>query len=269
MQKQFPVERFQIITATITYLTAAFILATLMIVLAKGLPHIGKSLVSAEIQFAIKLSLYTSIISTMLCLIIAIPVAYSLARVEFPLKGILNTLLDIPLALPHIVSGFCLLLLFGSTAFGGWLERLGLSFVFTTKGIITAQLFVNLPYMTRVLHSTILSVDRRLEFVARTLGCTPFAAFLKVTLPLSRNGLIAGTVTTWTRALGEFGGALMIAGATRFRTETLPVSLFLNLSTGDLDAAMAVADLLIIISVISLYIFNKLGGKHIGNTGNF
>jgi molybdate transport system permease protein len=129
-----------------------------------------------------------------------------------------------------------------------------------------AQIFVNIPFMIRVMKSTILSVNPRLEFIARTLGCTPAQAFWKITLPLSKNGIIAGIVTTWARALGEFGAALMLAGATRFRTETLPISLFLNMSTGDLEGAMAAANLLIIISIISLYIFNKFGGDFIGGT---
>jgi len=259
-------ERFNLIMVSITYLILFFIVAALVTVLIKGLPHIVKALLTKEIQFAIKLSLYTSLISTILCILIAIPVAHVLARVDIPFKTFLNTILDLPLALPPIVSGVCLLLVFGTTAFGAWLEDIGLTFVFTVKGIIIAQLFVNLPFMIRVMKSTILSVNPRLDFIARTLGCTPAQAFFKVTLPLSKNGIIAGTVITWARALGEFGAALMLAGATRFRTETLPISLFLNMSTGDLEAAMAAANLLIIISLVSLYIFNKFGGDFIGGT---
>jgi len=266
MKKLWWKDKFNIFMAAIAYLTLLFIIVAIGTVIMKGFPHIGKSLATPEIQFAVKLSLYTSLISTVLCIVIAIPVAYVLARVDIPLKSLFNTLLDLPLALPPVVSGVCLLLFFGTTAFGAWLEEIGLPFVFTIKGIIIAQIFVNLPFMIRVMKSTILSVSPRLEFIARTLGCTPTQAFWKVTLPLSRNGIIAGTVITWARALGEFGAALMLAGATRFRTETLPISLFLNMSTGDLEEAMAAANLLIIISIISLYIFNKFGGDFIGGT---
>ena len=90
-----------------------------------------------------------------------------------------------------------------------------------------------------------------------------------MTLPLSRNGIIAGAVITWAKALGEFGAVLMLAGATRYRTETLPIALFLDISTGNLKAAMAVANLLILISAISLYFFNRLGNNSVAGTRVF
>jgi len=178
----------------------------------------------------------------------------------------MNTILDIPLALPPVVSGVSLLLLFGTTEFGKTLALHGLKFVFTTWGIVLAQFFVNVPYMIRVLKSTIADINPRFEFVGRILGCSQLQAFFKITLPLAKNGLIAGIVITWARALGEFGAALMLAGATRMKTETLPVSLFLNMSTGDLKLAMAAATILIIVSVVSLFIFELLGGERAGTS---
>ena len=129
------------------------------------------------------------------------------------------------------------------------------------KGIILAQFFVNVPYMIRILKSTISDIDPRMEFVSRTLGCNKMQSFYKVTLLLAKNGLVASLVITWARLLGEFGAALMLAGATRMKTETLPVSLFLNMSCGDLKLGLAIASILIIISIVSLLIFETLGGK--------
>jgi len=258
--------KFDLFTAGFTYIIALCIFLTIMMVVLKGLPSTKEALLTKEIQFSIKLSVYTSVISTIFCILIAIPVAYVLARVDIRAKQLINMLLDLPLALPPVVSGVCLLLVFGTTGFGAWLEDMGFGFVFTIKGIIISQIFVNLSFMIRVLKSTILAINPRLDFIARTLGCTPMQTFFKVTLPLSKNGIIAGTVITWARALGEFGAALMLAGATRFRTETLPISLFLNMSTGDMDAAMAAANILIIISVVSLFVFNKYGGDFIGGS---
>ncbi len=259
-------DKFNLFTVGFTYIITFCIFVTIMTVIFKGLPSIKEALLTKEIQFSIKLSLYTSIISTVCCILISIPIAYVLARVDVQGKQFLNILLDLPLALPPVVSGVCLLLIFGTTSFGAWLEDIGFGFVFTVKGVIISQIFVNLSFMIRVLKSTILAINPRLDFIARTLGCTPIQTFLKVTLPLSKNGIIAGTVITWARALGEFGAALMLAGATRLRTETLPISLFLNMSTGDMDAAMAAANILIIISVISLFVFNKYGGDFIGGS---
>lgn len=251
-----------IISVLTAFLLGLIILAISM-VLIKGLPNLKTSFQSSEIKFALNLSIYTSIISTLLCIVFAVPIAYGLVRFNFWGKKIVNIIIDIPMALPPNVAGIALLILFGNTAFGHYLEDLGLQFVFTTKGIILAQFFVNVPYMIRILKSTIADIDPRMEFISRTLGCSKIQSFLKVTLPLAQNGLVASIVITWARALGAFGAVLMIAGATRMKTETLPVSLYLNLSCGDLEAALSVATILIIISVLSLVIFEFLGNERV------
>ncbi|MCY6369202.1 ABC transporter permease [Clostridium ganghwense] len=251
-----------IISVFTAFLLGLIILAISM-VLIKGLPNLKTSFQTPEIKFALKLSLYTSIISTLLCIVFAVPIAYGLVRFNFWGKRIVNTIIDIPIALPQNVAGIALLILFGNTGFGQYLEALGLKFVFTSKGIIIAQFFVNVPYMIRILKSTIADIDPRMEFISRTLGCSRAQSFLKVTLPLAQNGFVASIVITWARALGAFGAVLMIAGATRMKTETLPVSLYLNLSCGDLEAALAVATILIIISILSLVIFEFLGNEKV------
>jgi len=233
------------------------------VILLRGFPNLRESLMIKEIQFSIKLSLYTSVISTFFCIIFSVPISYGLARFDFKGKYIINTIMDIPMALPPIVSGVALLLLFGNTAFGHKLAEHGLKFIFTVKGIILAQFFVNVPYIIRIMKSTFKDIDPKLEFVSRTLGYNRLKTFFKVTLPLAKNGLIAGIVITWARALGEFGAALMLAGATRMKTETLPISLFLNMSCGDLKLGLAVATILIAISVVSLLVFELLGGSRL------
>ncbi len=240
---------------------AGFILLCIYLVLARGLPNLWTSLTSPEIRFAIRLSLLTSLASTALCVVIGVPVAYGMSRLHVWGKGIVTAVLDIPLALPPIVAGVSLLLLFGTTSFGDWLASVGLKFVFTVQGIVLAQFFVNIPYMLRVMRGAFDDVDPRLEFVARTLGCSRGQSFVRVTLPLAKNGLIAAAIITWARALGEFGAALMLAGATRLKTETLPVSLYLNMGCGDLALALAAASILILISLSSLFVFEALGGS--------
>lgn len=220
-----------------------------------------RALKTPEIIFALKLSLFTSTLSTFLCLLIALPVAYTLSRYNIPGRGMLGTVLRIPLNLPPIVSGVCLLLLFGTTPVGKTMEKIGLDLVFTVQGIIVAQFFVNSPGLVTVLKGALESVDVRLEYVARTLGCSPWQAFYRVTLPLIRNSVVAGLVLAWGKALGEFGAVLMLAGAIRFKTETLPISIYLNMSTGDLDALMASATILVLVSILSLLFFEKAGKK--------
>jgi len=117
---------------------------------------------------------------------------------------------------------------------------------------------VNLPYLVRVLRSAISQVNPRYEYVAKTLGSTDANAFLQVTLPMARSGLLAGTVITWSKAMGEFGAVLMVAGATTMKTETLPIALYLNISTGDLDMAVAAATILILIATVTLCLVEYL-----------
>lgn len=246
---------------TVTLMILCFVLFAVVLVLIHGFRHMWNVLQTAEISFALSLSLKTSFISTFLCILAALPMAYCLASYRLPGRHILNLIIKIPLAMPPIVSGICLLLVFGTTSLGSFLSGLGVKLIFTVTGIIVAQFFVNLPYLVVVIKAAIEDVDPRLEFVARTLGCNQFQAFTRVTLPLIKNGLLAGLVITWAKSLGEFGAVLMLAGATRMRTETLPISLYLNLTVGDMDAVMAVAAILIMISILSLFVFELLGRK--------
>ncbi|MEA4924343.1 MAG: ABC transporter permease [Syntrophomonadaceae bacterium] len=252
---------FQLLLGLIILILFIFIFFALANIVWKGIAGLANSIASPEIQFAIKLSLFTSFTSTVICVVLAIPVAYGLERYSFPGHRLVSVVLNIPLSLPPLVCGVALLLLFGTTGFGQFLAERGLRFIFSVNGIILAQFFIIIPYMVRILKSTIADINPRLEFVARTLGCTQWQAFYKITLPLAKNGIIAGLVISWARAIGEFGCSLMVAGATRMITETLPVALYLNMSIGDLQMAMASATVLIIISLISLLVFEMAGGK--------
>ncbi|ABD41072.1 NifC-like ABC-type porter [Methanospirillum hungatei JF-1] len=242
-------------------LLTLFIIILLLLIVTKPSPDaLYASITSPEIQFAIVMSLGTSIISTFLCILIAVPAAYALARYNFFGKDAVNAILDMPLALPPLVAGLGLLLFFGTTGFGNALADMGLVFVFTPLGIIAAQFFVNFPYMLRIMRSTFESISTRYEFVAKTLGCTDAQAVWRVTLPMAGSGFFAASVITWAKGIGEFGAALLIAGAIQWKTETLPIALFLNMSCGKLNMAISAATILIIICVISLYLFERYGG---------
>ncbi len=254
---------FKLFTITVT-LALTFYIAFLLfhIVTYARFSRFTHALTSPEILFALKMSVFTASISTFLCVIAALPTAYALSRYKFHGKSIITTLLDIPIALPSLVVGFGLLLFFGATPIGKTLEEIGLVFVFTPLGIILAQFTVNISSMIRVMKATFSSINPRYEHVARTLGCTRFQAAAKVLLPMSRQGLIAATAIAWSKGIGEFGAVIMIAGSTRMKTETLPISLFLEMSTGNLETAAAVASILIVMSVCSLAVFEKYFKTH-------
>ena len=261
MLKKLKQSKIKFITILSSLFLALFISVPIIcIVTHTTLSALITSILSEEIQFAIRLSLGTAAISTIMCIAISIPAAYALARYDFFGKSFVNTTLDAPLALPPLVAGVSLLILFGTTSFGKALADAGLVLVFTPLGIIIAQFFVNVPFMLRILRGTFQGINPRYEHVAETLGCTKAQAFWRVTLPMSKNGFLAGSIITWSKGIGEFGAALMLAGATRMKTETLPISVFLNMSCNELNLAIAAATILIIISLISLFVFERYGG---------
>lgn len=221
-----------------------------------------RSLTDNELLFAIELSVITGIVSTALCLCAAIPAAYALARFKFRGKRFFSTVTNIPLTLPPLVAGIALLMFFASNPVGKLLEDFGLHIIFTPLGIIVAQFFVNVPYLIRVLNGTFSGINPRYEHIARTLGCTDAGAFWRVTLPMARRGIISGAVITWSKAMGEFGAVLMLAGATQMKTETLPIALFINMSTGNLNMAIAAATILMGISLVVLVLFDHLENGH-------
>ncbi|EML6499112.1 TPA: ABC transporter permease [Clostridioides difficile] len=233
-----------------------FIVSPLLILIIKGISYVPICLKSVEVQYAITLSIKTSLISTIVCLLLAIPVAYFLHITKLPFKKLIIQIINLPMSLPHLVSGIALLLLFGRMGIGDSIYKiLKLDFVFTKQGIILAQVFVNLPLTIKILHTSLNESNEKMIFVARTLGCNSWEAFRFIILPNLKTGIISATVMTWSRALGEFGAVAMIAGSTRMKTEIIPTSIYLNMSTGDIDIAIGIAVILIFISLTCLMLF--------------
>ena len=254
--------KFEIAMFSGFLILSTFILAVILSIIS----HVNEdafytSLTSDETQFAIRLSVLTSIISTILIFLVAVPSAYVLARYNFYGKSFFDTLVDLPLALPTVVAGVGLVMLSSTTSVGVYLSEKGFKIVFTPLGIIAAQFFVNFPFMIRPLRSTFASISPRYEYIARTLGCTKAGAFFKVLMPMSLESLMGAIAITWARCIGEFGACLMVAGATRFKTETLPISVFLRMSNAELELAVSAAVILIIIASIMLFIFEKVGKR--------
>ncbi|MEG1993892.1 MAG: ABC transporter permease [Oscillospiraceae bacterium] len=179
------------------------------------------------------------------------------------MKKPLKNILFLPLTLPHLVSGIALLLLFGNLGIGEFLDKyLDISFIYTQKGIVLAQCFVNLPLTIKVILMSLDEINDKMVFVARTLGCNEYQSFKFVVLPSLKNGILSSAVMTWSKALGEFGAVIMVAGTTRMKTEILPTAIFLNMSTGDLDIAIGISVILIFLSIISLVTFEILTNKN-------
>lgn len=218
------------------------------------------ALFSEEILFAVRLSVMTATIAAIIAILIAVPVAYAISRSSFPGKDIVDSLLDLPIVVSPVALGAALLVFF-NTPLGSAVDDNVLKFVFAVPGIVLAQVTVISALAIRLLKSTFDSIDLRYEQVARTLGCSKPEAFFRVTLPLARDGLIASSILTWARAVGEFGATVTLAGATAMKTETLPTAIFLSLATADVEKAIAVIFVLIIIAVVALLAIRKIIGR--------
>jgi molybdate transport system permease protein len=214
---------------------------------------------SPEIRHAIRLSLITTTITLFLVAAVSIPVGYALSRYRFPGAAVIDTLVDLPIVLPPVVIGVSLLVFF-QTAVGRWIESVpGLQFVFMPQGIVLCQFMVSASYGIRAAKSSFNAVDPRLERLALTLGCTHGRAMRMVALPMARNGLAAGAVMAWARAVGVFGPLMVFAGAVRMKTEVLPTTIYLELTVGRIEPALAVAMLMLAIAMVALTLIHWLG----------
>lgn len=210
-------------------------------------------LCSPQVIHSMILSLKTSFISLILVLITSVPVGFALARCRFTGKSILNTVVDIPLILPPVVLGLSYLTLFG-TGFGHWLEDSLVSIHLDPRdwfGIVLCQYIVAVPYCIRAMKASFDSVNRAYEDVALTLGCTPTRAFFRITLPQCRNGLLAGSIMAWARAIGVFG-PLMIFIGTSEPVQVMPTAMVLEISIGNIETALVISFISIIIAGTAL-----------------
>ena len=232
--------------------------SALWAVIAGGLPSFLQTIRSEEVRFAFRLSVRTASISTVIVMLLALPSAYALTRTSMPFKRAAGLMVELTLSLPYILLGLSLLIIFSSPP-GKWLKSQGFKVVFAPAGIVMAHILVNLPYAIRLIRTAFEGSDERLEFIARTLGASSWETFLTILVPLCRGSLISTFILTWSRALGEFGATLMLVGVTRFKTETLPGSIYLSISTGDNQTAMATAMIMLGISGLTLFLAQLLG----------
>jgi molybdate transport system permease protein len=225
----------------------------------------GRILGDANIRYAIRLSLLSCTITTILALWVAVPIAYLMSRTAFPGKNLLDGFLDIPLILPPLVVGLCLLILFRQTLLRPIDDRLQIAF--HVPAVILAQFTVAAALAVRTLRATFDALPPRQEQVALTLGCSRAQAFWLVVLPEARYGLLTAATLAWARSLGEFGPILVFAGATRQRTEVLPTSVYLELSVGNVEGAVAVSLLMIVVALVVLFIVRSLARTQVPGGG--
>jgi molybdate transport system permease protein len=210
----------------------------------------GSLITSPASRAALLLSLRTATASTLLCLILGVPLALVLARHRGALARVLRTLILLPLVLPPVVGGIALLYVFGRLGLlGHYLDAAGIRIAFTTTAVVLAQTFVSLPFLVIALEGAARTAGPDYDTVAATLGAPPATVWWRVTLPLLAPGLVSGSVLAFARALGEFGATLTFAGSREGVTRTLPLEIYLQ-REGDPEAAVALSVLLIAIAAV-------------------
>ena len=252
--------RLGMITSTILALLILGVVGSIFFYIS---PHIIiESIISKETIFALRLTIITSLAAICIAMILGIPAGYFLARKSFKGKIFLDTLLDIPLIMTPLVAGVGLLFLFGQGIIGKALSSIGIQILFSPLGAVVAQTFIAVPIMTRSAKASFEGFNIRYELAGQTLGLRPFKVFFYISIPMARQGILSGIILSWARAVGEFGATLMVAGATRFKTETLPIAVYLNISSGELGIALSCAWLLIITGFILLFILKWISKSY-------
>jgi len=255
--------------AALLVLTMAFIaLPVIALFLKSPLDKTLGSLYDPMVLDALRLSLMTSTLTTIVVVIMGTPIAYVSARFNYFGKELADSLIDLPVIMPPAVAGIALLVAFGRMGIvGHYLNAFGISIAFTTLAVIMAQVFVSSPFYIRQARTSFEDVDLAFENAARTLGASRVYTFFYVILPIAMNGLISGAIMAFARSLGEFGATIMFAGNFQGRTQTMPLAIYTAMQ-GDLDVSLCLAIILVAISFMVIFVVKKLTRRMYKNVRN-
>ena len=249
---------------TLTFL-AIFVAAIVLLILV-GLTYGGMDrktldelLHSREIHAAIRLSAITSFSTLGLVILFCIPVGYALSRYHFAGHSVIETLIDLPILMPPVVIGVTLLIFF-ATGFGQWLTVHGFD-PHSAAGIVLCQFLVSASYAIRAAKTSFDAIDVDLEHVALSLGCTHWSAFWRVSLPMASSGVTAGCIMAWARAVGVFGPLMVFVGSMRMKTEVMPTTVYLELTIGRIEIALAVSMMMLAAAGVALIAIHRLSSK--------
>ena len=248
-------------TMTITFILLGsviflFIIVPLLNMIVSSDPKLLlETALDSEVISSIGLTLYAALIATAIGFLLGVPLAYLLARFDFPGKNLVEGLIDVPIVVPHIAAGIALLFVFGRGFFAGKAFNLiGIDFFDSIAGIVIAMLFVSIPFLIDSAKEGFRKVDVRLEKVSRTLGASPWQAFFKISLPLAWRSIAAGGVMMWARGISEFAAVIILA----YHPMVASTLIYERFETYGLDYARPVAVLLILVCLISFIVLRLL-----------
>ena len=211
--------------------------------------------IDGEVMSSIGLTLYAALIATAIGFILGVPLAYLLARAEFPGKNLVEGLVNIPIVVPHIAAGIALLFVFGRSFLAGRaFNFIGIDFLDSIAGIVVAMLFVSIPFLINSAKEGFKKVDVRLEKVSRSLGASPWQTFLKVSFPLAWRSIVAGSVMMWARGISEFAAVIILA----YHPMIASTLIYERFESYGLSYAQPVAVLLILICLVAFILFRLM-----------
>jgi molybdate/tungstate transport system permease protein len=244
----FKRHRLLIVFSVFSLVILLFILIPLFkMVFLSNKAALWQALRDTTVLESIWLTLYAALITAVIGFILGVPLAYILARHNFPLKGVVEGLIDLPIVVPHTAAGIALLFVFGRNyLLGKWFSAIGINFVDSLAGIIIAMLFVSVPFLINSAKDGFRKVDVRLENVARTLGASPWQVFRRVTFPLARRSIFTGTLMMWARGISEFGAVIIL---TYFPMVT-SILIYQRFESYGLTQAVPVAAILVVVCAL-------------------
>lgn len=249
-------EPLSLLFAALGGVVLLFIIAPLISMFVScSLPELAETAKDPEVRSSIWLTLWTSMAATALFAIAAIPFSYLLARKDFPLKGLVTGIIDLPIVIPHSAAGIALLgVLSRNSVLGKAAGKMGFSFVGSNAGIMAAMAFVSIPFLINSARDGFLAVDERLEKAALNLGASPLRVFLTVSVPLAARPIISGLILMWARGMSEFGAVLIIA----YRPMITPVLIYERFGAFGLKYARPVAVIFIAVCLVFFIVLRLL-----------
>jgi sulfate transport system permease protein len=235
-------------------------IATITVLAFKGgLVNLGANVFAPQALYAMKLTFLTAFIMMILNLLTGTATAWVLVRYNFPLKNLMSGLIDLPFAIPTVVTGIMLVALYGPRSFlGGILEKKGIEIVFAKPGIIMALLYVSFPFVVRAVQPVLQEMDKDMEEAAKTLGARPFTIFRRIVMPTILPAVLTGAALSFSRAIGEFGSIVIVSGNIPYKTQVASVYVYGELESYNQQGALGVSVVLLLCSFIILVLLHRL-----------
>lgn len=224
-----------------------------------GLSDLWTNIISPQALYSLKLTILTAVLMVVLNVVTGIATAWVLVRYDFPLKNLMNALIDLPFAIPTVVTGIMLVALYGpNSLIGGFLGRWGIEVVFAKPGIILALLYVSFPFVVRAVQPVLHEMEKEMEEAAMTLGAGPFTVFRRIVLPTLMPAVLTGAALSFSRAIGEFGSIVIVSGNIPFKTQVASVYIYGELESYNTQGALGLSVVLLVCSFLILILLNGM-----------